>query len=250
MSHDAVAPPRAHLRPGGCSAHAGRSRPARRGKSRRDELGRLGRPPHRCRRLCHPSFRGDERADRAARRQPVDRHRRNPARGRSLLRRRLRPSGGSGHSRPRTVVRGAAVPAVHPPAWASGEAHRGIPYRRTRGATDAAEYFIEDDAFLLPLLWAQRWIFSYTCDEWDMAPEAAGPGLQAITGRPRPRSLAATCPAGPDGSRAGVCSATPTAPTACRWSARSAQVAASCSRGAPTAPATGLRRPSRIVSPR
>jgi len=46
-------------------------------------------------------------------------------------------------------------------------------------ATDAAEYFIEDDAFLLPLVWAGRWLFSYTCDEWDMTPETAGPALQA-----------------------------------------------------------------------
>ncbi|MGL4310103.1 MAG: NAD(P)/FAD-dependent oxidoreductase [Paracoccaceae bacterium] len=45
--------------------------------------------------------------------------------------------------------------------------------------TDAAEYFIEDDAFLLPLVWARRWLFSYTCDEWDMVPETAGPGVQA-----------------------------------------------------------------------
>jgi glycine/D-amino acid oxidase-like deaminating enzyme len=44
---------------------------------------------------------------------------------------------------------------------------------------DAADYFVEDDAFLLPLPWARRWIFSYTCDEWDMTPEEAGSGLRA-----------------------------------------------------------------------
>ncbi|MBL4542012.1 MAG: FAD-binding oxidoreductase [Rhodobacteraceae bacterium] len=45
--------------------------------------------------------------------------------------------------------------------------------------TDAAEYFVEDDAFLLPLVWARRWLFSYTCEEWDVTPDAVGPGLSA-----------------------------------------------------------------------
>lgn len=42
---------------------------------------------------------------------------------------------------------------------------------------DAAEYFVEDDAFLLPLPWAGHWLFSYTVDEWDATPEAVGLGL-------------------------------------------------------------------------
>jgi glycine/D-amino acid oxidase-like deaminating enzyme len=69
--------------------------------------------------------------------------------------------------------------------------------------TDAAEYFIEDDAFLLPLPWAGRWLFSYTVTEWDVCPEAVGPGLSAVHRRDAADVLARYVPAWADKLTAG-----------------------------------------------
>jgi len=42
---------------------------------------------------------------------------------------------------------------------------------------DAAEVFLNEDAFLLPLPCQGRWLFSYTCQEWDVSPDAPGYGI-------------------------------------------------------------------------
>jgi glycine/D-amino acid oxidase-like deaminating enzyme len=42
-----------------------------------------------------------------------------------------------------------------------------------------AVIFAADDAFLLPLAHRGHWLFSYTCTEWDVAPEAVTSGLSA-----------------------------------------------------------------------
>ncbi len=46
-------------------------------------------------------------------------------------------------------------------------------------ATDAAELFLSEDAFLLPLAAENRWIYSYTCDEWDVSPTNMRLGVTA-----------------------------------------------------------------------
>jgi glycine/D-amino acid oxidase-like deaminating enzyme len=42
-----------------------------------------------------------------------------------------------------------------------------------------AVYFQDDDAFLLPLAHRGHWLFSYTCTEWDVDPDALHDGLSA-----------------------------------------------------------------------
>jgi hypothetical protein len=41
---------------------------------------------------------------------------------------------------------------------------------------DGAIVFQEEDAFLLPYRHRGHWLFSYTCDEWDVDPDAVEPG--------------------------------------------------------------------------
>jgi glycine/D-amino acid oxidase-like deaminating enzyme len=50
-----------------------------------------------------------------------------------------------------------------------------------RPATSADEVilFDSDDAFLLPLPHRGHWLFSYTCREWDVDPDAPAAGLTA-----------------------------------------------------------------------
>lgn len=52
-------------------------------------------------------------------------------------------------------------------------AHVRIPVK----PEDGMIVFQEDDAFLLPLCQRGYWLFSYTCDEWDVDPGATGPSL-------------------------------------------------------------------------
>ncbi|MCP3767413.1 MULTISPECIES: NAD(P)/FAD-dependent oxidoreductase [unclassified Streptomyces] len=44
---------------------------------------------------------------------------------------------------------------------------------------DGAVVFQDEDAFLLPYHERGHWLFSYTCDEWDVDPEALTPGISA-----------------------------------------------------------------------
>jgi glycine/D-amino acid oxidase-like deaminating enzyme len=46
-------------------------------------------------------------------------------------------------------------------------------------ANDPAVALHDEDAFLLPLWWRGHWLFSYTCDEWDVNPEHLSDGLTA-----------------------------------------------------------------------
>ncbi|WP_349369843.1 FAD-dependent oxidoreductase [Salinarimonas sp.] len=44
-------------------------------------------------------------------------------------------------------------------------------------AEDAAELLIAEDAFLLPIPWLGAWLFSYTCEDWDVDPDACVGGV-------------------------------------------------------------------------
>ncbi|MET3139434.1 D-arginine dehydrogenase [Undibacterium sp. GrIS 1.2] len=46
------------------------------------------------------------------------------------------------------------------------------------GSDDAAELFLSEDAFLLPVPSENRWIYSYTCDEWDISPATMSLGAR------------------------------------------------------------------------
>lgn len=47
------------------------------------------------------------------------------------------------------------------------------------GPADEAVIFDDDDAFLLPVFHRGHWLFSYSCQEWDVDPDALAPGLSA-----------------------------------------------------------------------
>jgi glycine/D-amino acid oxidase-like deaminating enzyme len=46
-------------------------------------------------------------------------------------------------------------------------------------STDEVVVFDEDDAFLLPLIDRGHWLFSYSCQEWDVDPDALPEGLSS-----------------------------------------------------------------------
>ena len=54
------------------------------------------------------------------------------------------------------------------------------------GADDPVLYFFDADAFLLPVVERRHWLFSYTCQVWDYAPE----GSHRITEEDRENGLA------------------------------------------------------------
>ncbi len=79
----------------------------------------------------------------------------------------------------------APGPWVDTPAWADLTAPLGIRIKkvvalhldRPAGNNDVAVMFPEEDAFLMPLRQRGHWLFSYTCMEWDVNPDAMFGGV-------------------------------------------------------------------------
>ncbi|MEH1015334.1 FAD-dependent oxidoreductase [Micromonospora sp. CPCC 206060] len=88
-----------------------------------------------------------------------------------------------------SVSTGAVVlapgPWLHSPAWreltrplrsrVKKVVALHVDHRVTRD--DGAVVFEDEDAFLLPLVHRDHWLFSYTCQEWDVEPDALTSGL-------------------------------------------------------------------------
>jgi glycine/D-amino acid oxidase-like deaminating enzyme len=81
----------------------------------------------------------------------------------------------------------APGPWIHAPAWRELVAPLGLRIKKIVavhvaapvGPADQAVIFPDEDAFLLPLPSLGYWLFSYTCDEWDVDPDALLGGLSA-----------------------------------------------------------------------
>ncbi|QAU45216.1 NAD(P)/FAD-dependent oxidoreductase [Bradyrhizobium guangzhouense] len=79
----------------------------------------------------------------------------------------------------------APGPWVNAPAWRALVAPLGIRIKKIIALhldapvekADAAVVFPEEDAFLLPLQHRGHWLFSYTCLDWDVDPDAPQPGV-------------------------------------------------------------------------
>lgn len=79
----------------------------------------------------------------------------------------------------------APGPWVNAPAWRAMVAPLGIRVKKIVafhlnapvGEADAAVLFPEEDAFLLPLRHRGHWLFSYTCLDWDVDPDAPPAGV-------------------------------------------------------------------------
>jgi glycine/D-amino acid oxidase-like deaminating enzyme len=79
----------------------------------------------------------------------------------------------------------APGPWVNASAWRAMVAPLGIRVKKivafhldaSVGEADAAVLFPEEDAFLLPLQHRGHWLFSYTCLDWDVDPDAPPPGV-------------------------------------------------------------------------
>ncbi len=79
----------------------------------------------------------------------------------------------------------APGPWVNAPAWRELIAPLGIRVKKVValhldapvGKEDAAVLFPEEDAFLLPLQHRGHWLFSYTCLDWDVDPDAPQPSV-------------------------------------------------------------------------
>lgn len=65
---------------------------------------------------------------------------------------------------------------------------------RPPAADDRAVVFQHEDAFLLPLHDRGHWLFSYTCQEWDVDPGAAASGLSPGTAREAAEQLRRCAP--------------------------------------------------------
>lgn len=118
--------------------------------------------------------------------------------------------GQGGELRARRVVL-APGPWIGHPAWAGLVAPLGLRVKKVVAAHletppapgDPLTIFHDEDAFLLPLHERGHFLFSYTCDRWDVAPDDAGLGLErsdlddarAVLGRFAP-GLAARCDSG------------------------------------------------------
>ncbi|RST19071.1 FAD-binding oxidoreductase [Streptomyces sp. WAC05374] len=88
-----------------------------------------------------------------------------------------------------TLAAGRVVLAPGPwldePAWADLVRPLGarvkkivaLHIERTPAPDAPVVVFHDEDAFLLPLHHRGHWLFSYTCQEWDVTPRDAGPGL-------------------------------------------------------------------------
>lgn len=81
----------------------------------------------------------------------------------------------------------APGPWIHAQPWARQIFGLGVRVKRVVAAhicmpvapTDGLVVFDEDDAFLLPLSQRGHWLFSYTCNEWDVEPGTVGHSLTA-----------------------------------------------------------------------
>ncbi len=79
----------------------------------------------------------------------------------------------------------APGPWVNAPAWRALIAPLGIRVKKIVALhldapvskADSAVLFPEEDAFLLPLQHRGHWLFSYTCLDWDVDPDAPQPGV-------------------------------------------------------------------------
>ncbi|MFK0289902.1 NAD(P)/FAD-dependent oxidoreductase [Streptomyces sp. NPDC090442] len=105
----------------------------------------------------------------------------------------------------------APGPWLAEPAWADRVAPLGARVKRVValhvdhpvGEQDRAVVFHDEDAFLLPLAYRGHWLFSYTCEDWDVDPDRIGADLagrdlaqaRACLERYAP-ALAARCTAG------------------------------------------------------
>lgn len=81
----------------------------------------------------------------------------------------------------------APGPWLSEPAWADPVAPLGARVKKIvalhidhpAGEADRAVVFHDEDAFLLPLAYRGHWLFSYTCQDWDVDPDRVGAGLDA-----------------------------------------------------------------------
>lgn len=105
----------------------------------------------------------------------------------------------------------APGPWIRSIAWSSLVAPLGIRVKKIVALhleqrpteDDRVTMFADDDAFLLPLLRRGHWLFSYTCQEWDVDPDDLVNGLSAeniaegrrVLGRYAP-ALVETCTSG------------------------------------------------------
>ncbi|WP_338426266.1 NAD(P)/FAD-dependent oxidoreductase [Sphingopyxis kveilinensis] len=79
----------------------------------------------------------------------------------------------------------APGPWVNAPAWRALTAPLGVRVKKVVAchldaavdAADVAVLFPEEDAFLLPLRHRGHWLFSYTCPDWDVDPDAPPRGI-------------------------------------------------------------------------
>lgn len=105
----------------------------------------------------------------------------------------------------------APGPWVADPAWGDLLAPAGIRVKKVvalhvdepAGPRDRCVVLHDEDAFLMPMAHRGHWLFSYTCQEWDVHPDSLEPALQAhhlaqaraILARYAP-ALAARCTSG------------------------------------------------------
>jgi glycine/D-amino acid oxidase-like deaminating enzyme len=79
----------------------------------------------------------------------------------------------------------APGPWIHAPAWRHHVEPLGLRVKKVAALHaeqrpaegDRVRYFADDDAFLLPLAHRGHWLFSFTCQEWDVDPDALHEGL-------------------------------------------------------------------------
>jgi glycine/D-amino acid oxidase-like deaminating enzyme len=81
----------------------------------------------------------------------------------------------------------APGPWLAAPAWQDQLAPLGLRVKKVVALhielrpdpADQAVIFADDDAFLLPVVHRGHWLFSYTCQQWDVDPDALQAGLSA-----------------------------------------------------------------------
>jgi D-arginine dehydrogenase len=96
-------------------------------------------------------------------------------------------SGGTGERLLADVVILAPGPWLAAPAWRQFVAPLGLRVKKVVALhieqrpdpADEVVVFDLDDAFLLPLAHRGHWLFSYTCQEWDVDPDTLTAGLSA-----------------------------------------------------------------------
>jgi len=88
----------------------------------------------------------------------------------------------------------APGPWINAPAWRRYVEPLGLRVKKIAAlhvdqspdAGDRVRYFADDDAFLLPMAHRGHWLFSYTCQEWDVDPDTLHDGLSpAVLGEAR-----------------------------------------------------------------